>query len=86
MLFGVEGLMAGVPVPILVTVKNGVEPGVGLGDGVGAGRGEVCGTAAGQMLMTSLEIVEALSEEVGVVSSVAMEEGLVVLFHVRFLI
>jgi len=47
MLLGVEGLMTGVPVPILVTEKNGVEPGVGLGDGVGAGRGEVCGTAAG---------------------------------------
>jgi len=30
-----------------VTEKNGVEPGIGLGDGVGAGRGEVCGTAAG---------------------------------------
>ncbi len=47
MLLGAEGLMAGVPVSILVTEKNGVEPGVGLGDGVGAGRGEVCGTAAG---------------------------------------
>jgi hypothetical protein len=40
---GGVGLMPGV----LVTEKNGVEPGVGLGDGVGAGRGEVCGTAAG---------------------------------------
>jgi hypothetical protein len=38
------------------------------------------------MLMISFEIVEALSEEVGVVNSVAMEDGLVVLFHVRFLI
>jgi hypothetical protein len=47
MLGEMEGLMTGVPVPILVTEKNGVEPGVGLGDGVGAGRGEVCGTAAG---------------------------------------
>jgi hypothetical protein len=47
MLLGLEGLTTGVPVPILVTEKNGVEPGVGLGDGVGAGRGEVCGTAAG---------------------------------------
>ena len=47
MLFGLEGLMTGVPVPIWVTEKNGVEPGVGLGNGVGAGRGEVCGTAAG---------------------------------------
>ena len=47
MLVGAEGLATGVAVPILVTEKNGVEPGVGLGDGVGAGRGEVCGTAAG---------------------------------------
>jgi len=38
------------------------------------------------MLMTSVEIVEALSEEVDVDSSVAMEDGLVVLFHVRSLI
>jgi hypothetical protein len=44
---GLEGLLAGVPVPILVTEKNGVEPGVGLGVGVGAGSGEVCGTGAG---------------------------------------
>jgi len=38
------------------------------------------------MLMTSLEIVKALSEDGDVVSSVAMEDGLVVLFHVRSLI
>jgi hypothetical protein len=44
MVGGVEGLMRGVSVPILVTEKNGVESGVGLGDGVGAGNG---GTAAG---------------------------------------
>jgi len=47
MLLGAEGLMTGVAVLILVTEKNGVEPGVGVGDGVGAGRGEVCGTDAG---------------------------------------
>jgi hypothetical protein len=47
MLLGADGLLAGVPVHVLVTEKNGVEPGVGLGVGVGAGRGEVCGTAAG---------------------------------------
>ena len=47
MLLGAEGLVAGVPVPILLTEKNGVEPGVAVGDGVGAGRGEVWGTAAG---------------------------------------
>ena len=68
----------------LVTKKNGVELGVGLGDGVGDGVG-YCGTAAGYTLMSSPEIVEALSEEVGV-GSAAMEDGLVALFHVRFLI
>ncbi len=44
MVGGVEGLIRGVSVPILVTEKNGVESGVGLGDGVGAGNE---GTAAG---------------------------------------
>jgi hypothetical protein len=44
MVGGVEGLIRGVSVPILVIEKNGVEFGVGLGDGVGAGNG---GTAAG---------------------------------------
>jgi len=42
--------MTGVAVPILVTEKNGAEPGIGVGNGVGSGRGEVCGTAAGKFL------------------------------------
>src|SRR5207248_10474852 len=36
--------------------------------------------------ISSLEIVEALSEEVGVFSSVAMLDGAVVLYQLRFLI
>jgi hypothetical protein len=43
----VEGLGDGAVPGLLVTEKNGVEPGVGLRNGVGAGRGEVSGTAAG---------------------------------------
>ena len=70
--------------PVLITEKPG--PGVAVGDGAGDGSGELWGTAAGATVITSREMVEELSDEVGVFSTVASVIAFVMLAHVKFLI
>jgi hypothetical protein len=55
--------MEGMPVPVLVTEKPG--PGVAVATGIGDGSGELCGIAAGEMAITSVEIIEELGGELG---------------------
>lgn len=78
-----EGLTFTVP-PVLITEKPG--PGVAVGNGVGDGSGELWGTAAGETVIVSREMVAELSDEVEVPSTVATVSGLVILAHVKFLI
>ena len=66
--------------PVLITEKPG--PGVAVGDGAGDGSG----TAAGATVITSREMVEELSDEVGAFSTVASVIAFVMLAHVKFLI
>jgi hypothetical protein len=78
-----EGLTLTEP-PVLITEKPG--PGVAVGNGVGDGSGELWGTAAGETVIISQEMVGELSDEVGVPSTVATVAGFVMLAHVKFLI
>ena len=78
-----EGLIVTEP-PVLVTEKPG--PGVAVGNGVGDGSGELWGTAAGEIVIVSWEMVDELSDEVEVPSTVATVAGFVMLAHVKFLI
>jgi hypothetical protein len=78
-----EGLILTEP-PVLITEKPG--PGVAVGNGVGDGSGEVWGTAAGETVIISQEMVGELSDEVAVPSTVATVAGFVMLAHVKFLI
>ena len=61
-------------------------PGVAVGKGVGDGSGELWGTAAGEIAITSREMVDALSDEVEVPRTVATVAAFVMLAHVKFLI
>jgi hypothetical protein len=56
-----EGLILTEP-PVLITEKPG--PGVAVGNGVGDGSGELWGTAAGETVIISQEMVDELSDEV----------------------
>jgi len=70
--------------PVLITEKPG--PGVAVGNGDGDGSGELWGTAAGEIVIVSWEMVDELSDEVEVPSTVATVAGFVMLAHVKFLI
>ena len=61
-------------------------PGVAVGKGAGDGSGELWGTAAGEIVIVSWEMVDELSDEVEVPSTVATVAGFVMLAHVKFLI
>jgi hypothetical protein len=78
-----EGLIVTEP-PVLITENPG--PGVAVGNGVGDGSGELWGTAAGETVIISQEMVGEVSDEVGVPSTVATVAGFVMLAHVKFLI
>ena len=78
-----EGLTLTEP-PVLITEKPG--PGVAVGNGAGDGSGEVWGTAAGETVIISQEMLGELSDEVAVPSTVATVAGFVMLAHVKFLI
>jgi hypothetical protein len=67
-----------------MTEKPG--PGVAVGNGTGDGSGEVWGTAAGETVIISREMVAAVSDEVGVLSKVATVAAFVMLAQVKFLI
>jgi len=80
---GSEGLIVTEP-PVLITENPG--PGVAVGNGTGDGSGEVWGTAAGETVIISREMVAAVSDEVGVPSTVATVVAFVMLAQVKFLI
>ena len=61
-------------------------PGVAVGKGAGDGSGELWGTAAGETAITSREMVDEVSDEVGMPRTVATVSAFVMLAHVKFLI